>query len=53
MAANQAPRVTYAAQVSQTTFFSLPVYVQVRVGGHVGQIPETSIYTRQEEQANR
>lgn len=43
----QAPKVIPMAQVSQTIFLGLPVYVQVRVVSSGGQITETSIHIEQ------
>ena len=42
MSTNQAPKATYPAQVSQTTFFSLSSYVQVGVVSYTEQITEIS-----------
>ncbi len=47
MSTNQAPEVTYAAQVSQTTFLSLPVLMHIQVVGYAGQITKTFISTEQ------
>lgn len=41
MSTNQAPEVTYVAQVLQTTFLNLPAYMQVWVISYVGHIMET------------
>ena len=45
MSTNWAPEVTYAANVSHTTFFSLPAYVEVGMVDYAGHIAGTPIHT--------